>query len=152
MKKSIYSLLFLFLSVALFAQGGKLMKEKREQIKALKIAFITNELDLTPDEATKFWPLYNAFEEKQQEIRFRKMKNFMERLDDEDYTKLSEKEAATMLTQLESSEEEMFQYKKKFIANLKTVISPLKILKLKKAEEDFSRKLLQQYRDKRRRN
>ena len=51
---------------------------------------------------------------------------------------------------MESTEDELYQLKKKFVANLKGVISPIKILKLKKAEEGFNRKLLQQYRDKRR--
>ena len=53
-----------------------------------------------------------------------------------------------MLAQLESTEDELYQLKKKFVANLKGVISPVKILKLKKAEENFNRKLLKQYRDK----
>jgi hypothetical protein len=50
---------------------------------------------------------------------------------------------------MESSEEELHQLRKKFISNLKSVIPAVKILKLKKAEEDFNRKLLQQYRNKR---
>jgi hypothetical protein len=64
---------------------------------------------------------------------------------------VSEKEAATLLSQMESSEEELHQLRKKFISNLKSVIPAVKILKLKKAEEDFNRKLLQQYRNKRNR-
>ena len=34
------------------------------------------------------------------------------------------------------------------MSNLKEVLPAVKILKLKKAEEDFNRKLLQQYKDK----
>lgn len=138
-------------SLTSFAQDGPLrerFKQKKEQVKSLKVAFITNELNLTPDEAAKFWPLYNAFEDKQQEIRKQKMKAFMDRKDDNSIDKLSEKEAATMLSQMESTEEELYQLKKKFIANLKGVLPATKILKLKKAEEEFSKKLLQQYRDK----
>lgn len=142
---------FFLISMATFAQDGPLrerFKQKKEQVKSLKVAFITNELNLTPDEAAKFWPLYNAFEDKQQEIRKQKMKAFMDRKDDNSIDKLSEKEAATMLSQMESTEEELYQLKKKFIANLKGVLPATKILKLKKAEEEFSKKLLQQYRDK----
>lgn len=152
MKKYIFLLITLFItSLTSFAQDGPLrerFKQKKEQVKSLKVAFITNELDLTPDEAAKFWPLYNAFEDKQQEIRKQKMKAFMDRKDDNSIDKLSEKEAATMLSQMESTEEELYQLKKKFIANLKGVLPATKILKLKKAEEEFSKKLLQQYRDK----
>jgi hypothetical protein len=49
---------------------------------------------------------------------------------------------------MESTEDELYQLKKKFVANLKGILPSTKILKLKKAEEQFSKKLLQQYRDK----
>jgi hypothetical protein len=142
---------FFLISIATFGQDGPLrerFKEKKEQIKALKVAFITTELNLTSDEAAKFWPLFNAFEDKQQEIRKQKMKGFLDRKDDNSIDKLSEKDAATMLSQMESTEEELYQLKKKFVANLKGILPATKILKLKKAEEEFSKKLLQQYRDK----
>jgi hypothetical protein len=139
----------LLISVNSFGQGGRLLREKKEQIKAMKVAYITSELSLTPEEAAKFWPLYNAFEDKQHEIRAQKLKGYLDRIDDESFDNVSEKEAATLLAQMESTEDELHQAKKKFIASLKGVISPLKILKLKKAEEGFNRKLLQQYRNKR---
>jgi Spy/CpxP family protein refolding chaperone len=147
--KQILLAITLFFSINTFAQGGRLLKEKKEQIKAMKVAYITNELSLTSDEAAKFWPLYNAFEDKQQEIRKQKLKGYMDRIDEESFDNLSEKEAATILAQMESTEEELHQARKKFVASLKGVISSVKILKLKKAEEGFNRKLLQQYRDKR---
>ncbi len=142
---------FFLISIATFAQDGPLrerFREKKEQIKALKVSFITTELNLTPDEAAKFWPLFNAFEDKQQEIRKQKLKGFLDRKDDNSIDKLSEKDAATMLSQMESTEDELYQLKKKFVANLKGILPATKILKLKKAEEEFSKKLLQQYRDK----
>lgn len=144
----IITLLIFFISASSFAQVTGKFKEKKEQIKALKVSFITTELNLTPDEAAKFWPLYNAFEDKQHDIRKSKLKNFMDRNEDDSIDKLSEKEATSILTQLESTDEELYQLKKKFIVNLKNILPATKILKLKKAEEEFSKKLLQQYRDK----
>lgn len=129
-----------------FAQSQ--MEEKKEQIKALKVGFITNELALTADEATKFWPIYNAYEDKQFEIRHQKMKAFKLRMD-ADLEKMSEKEASALLSQMENTEDELYQMRKKFVANLKGVLPSVKIIKLKKAEDDFNRKLLQQYRNKR---
>lgn len=139
----------LFFSMSCIAQNRSFFKEKKNKIKAIKIAYITNELSLTPDEATKFWPLFNAFQDKQNEIKKQKLKDYLDRTDNDAIDKLSDKEAETLLSQMESSEDELYQSKKKFITNLKGVISPIKILKLKKAEEGFNRKLLQQYRDKR---
>ena len=143
----ILPLIIAFISLNVIAQDGPIIRKKKEQIKALKVAFITNELALTSDEATKFWPLFNAFEEKQQEIKKQKLKGYLKRVDDGSFDNLSEKEATTMLAQMESTEDELYQLKKKFISNLKGIISPIKILKLKKAEENFNRKLLQQYRN-----
>lgn len=149
--KKLYPILFLFLSFTFYAQGDKdkdKFKEKREQIKAMKVAFLTTELDLTSSEAEKFWPLYNTFDDKQFELRHRKMKDYFKKIKDTGLDKLSEKEAAALLDQIEDNEEDLFNLRKKFIISLKGILPSVKIIKLKKAEEDFSRKLLQQYKDK----
>ena len=56
-------LLMAFVSIAGFARAQEdLPSEKKQQdIEALKIAFISKELELTPDEAQKFWPVYNQY-------------------------------------------------------------------------------------------
>lgn len=36
-------------------------QSKQDKIKSLEIAYISRELDLTPEEAQKFWPLYNKY-------------------------------------------------------------------------------------------
>ena len=60
--KKLY-LLMAFVSIAGFASAQEdLPSEKRQQdIEALKVAFISKELELTPDEAQKFWPVYNQY-------------------------------------------------------------------------------------------
>jgi len=151
--KNILKITFLlfFISLSTFAQQGVLrekMQQKKDQVKSMKIAFLTNELKLTPDEAATFWPLFNEFEEKQKAVRKNKIKNYIDR--SQNAEKLSEKEAQNLLNQMETAEEEVHQLRKNFIANLKGVLPATKILKLKGAEEEFSKKLLQQYREKRR--
>lgn len=145
--KNFLPILLLLFSFNFYAQGER-MKEKKEQIKALKVAFLTTELDLTTSEAEKFWPLYNTFDDKQFELRHQKMKTLMKRMNDGGLDKMTEKEASAFLAQIESNEEELFLLRKKLTANLKTIIPAIKIIKLRKSEEDFNRKLLQQYRDK----
>lgn len=143
----ILPILLLFISFSFYAQGEK-MKEKKEQIKALKVAFLTTELELTSSESEKFWPIYNAFDDKQFELRHLKMRAFMGRMDDNAMDKMSEKEANSFLNQMESNEDELYMLRKKFITTLKGILPATKIIKLRKSEEDFNRKLLQQYRDK----
>lgn len=128
--------------------NAQLNVDKKEQIKALKVAFITNELSLTSDEATKFWPIFNSFEAKQQEIRGTRTKSLLKKMSDEDLESMSDKDASALLTQLENTEEDLFTNRKKMVMSLKGILSPKKLLKLKRAEDNFSKKLLQQYRNK----
>jgi hypothetical protein len=137
--------LLLFSTFSTFAQSEK-MKEKRDQIKAMKVAFITTELDLNSAEAEKFWPIYNTFEEKEFELKHLKMRSFIKRYRD-GKDKMTEKEANLLLSQMETNEEEFYLLRKKFILNLKGILPASKIIKLKKSEEDFNRKLLLQYRN-----
>ena len=118
----------------------------------LKVAFITNKLSLTGSEAEKFWPIYNAFEEKQFELKQEKSLVFLNKMDEETLSKMSEKEAASLLAKMESSEEEQYLMRKKLIVSLKPILSQVKIIKLKKALEEFNKKLLLQYMKKGSRN
>ncbi|MEY4963451.1 MAG: hypothetical protein RLZZ323_770 [Bacteroidota bacterium] len=142
----ILPILVLFTTFNFYAQSER-MKEKIEQIRAMKVAFLTTELDLTSSEAEKFWPVYNAFEDKQFELRHQKMGAFIKKIKDGSVNQMSEKEANTFLNQMESNDEELFMLRKKLTASLRSVLPASKIIKLKKSEEDFNRKLLRQYRD-----
>jgi hypothetical protein len=62
MKKLYFILSFVFLTTLANAQDNQPPTQKTQQdIEALKVAFISRELDLTPDEAQKFWPVYNQY-------------------------------------------------------------------------------------------
>ena len=124
------------------------LKEKRDQIKAMKVAFLTSELNLTSDEAEKFWPVYNAYDDKQVELSHQKMKTYARKLNDGSLDNMSDREALAFLNQIESTDEEQYVIRKKFNSALRNILPPTKILKLRKSEVDFDRKLLQQYRNK----
>ncbi|WP_264538468.1 sensor of ECF-type sigma factor [Flavobacterium sp. N1736] len=145
--KNILPILLFLVSFSFYAQSDK-SDEKREKIKAYKVSFLTTELELTSTEAEKFWPIYNAFDDKQFELRHEKMKTYLKRLDGDNINSLSEKDAATLLAQIECTDKELYLLREKYMTNLKKVLSAKKILKLKKSEDDFNRKLLKQYRDK----
>ena len=63
-------------------------------------------------------------------------------------TEVSEKEASSLLSQMQSIEETLFTLQKKFTKDLQEIMSDKKIMKLKKAEGDFNRHLLKQMREK----
>lgn len=136
-------LCLLFLASIGHAQKNK-RQENRDKIKSLKIAYITEQLNLTADEAQKFWPLYNAHEEvmvKSRALETRIMrKRFLEK---EGFKSYSKEESNKMLDDLASIEKEIFESKQKFRKQLQKVIPAEKILKLEFAERTFKQKMLQ---------
>ena len=141
MKKLI--ILFLFVSASVFSQGKR--EEMRERIKSEKIAFITEKLELSSTEAKGFWPIYNAFEETTHSIKrndLRAIKNKMRKPEG-----LTKQEADKLLEQLMQAENNMHNAKLKMVNDLKQVISSEKIIRLKGAEDEFNRKILEKLRE-----
>lgn len=141
--KTKFTIVLLLIFSSLFSQG---MKEKKEKIKALKVAYITEKLNLTTEEAQKFWPVYNTFDDKQFDIRHNKMKIVMNQFENGGIETLSEKDALELITKMDAYEEEMHSLKKKFVKDLLNVLPAKKVIKLKKAEDEFNRKLLKEFR------
>lgn len=56
----ILTLLLGSFSVAFAQEGDDLTKQ--EKIRALYVAYVTQQLQLTPDEAQRFWPVHTQFE------------------------------------------------------------------------------------------
>lgn len=138
MKKSIL-ILTLFLSLSAVAQG------RGEKLKALKVAFITERLDLTQEEAQKFWPIYNAYEENERKLR---IDTFEERKD-LDFETLSETEANELIDNFTKAENERHQLKQQFIQDIRKVLPAKKVILLKKVEDDFKREMLEQFKRRR---
>ena len=63
MKRIIFAIVLIFSFQAAFAQEDvtQLPEKKQQEIEALKVAFISKELDLTPEEAQRFWPVFNQY-------------------------------------------------------------------------------------------
>ena len=57
-------------------------KHDGSRIESMKVAYITNKLDLTPEEARKFWPVYNSWQNKKEEL-WKDFKNTMPQEDEQ---------------------------------------------------------------------
>lgn len=146
-KMKIKYVLPLFMLCTMLAFG---QQDRRDQIAELKSSHIEVALKLTAAEAQKFWPLYLNCEQKMEDVRQQKLRPLNNKLDEKGVDALSPKDAQLYLSQIEAAEEEIHNLKKKLMSDLRTVIGPKKVLKLKAAEEDFNRVLLNKY--KRRKN
>lgn len=136
MKAKCFLSFFLLFTMLAFGQ-----QDKRDQLRALKSSRVAAALNLTAAESQKFWPLYLNCEEKIEdlEIKIQQLKNKASEKGGIDA--MSQKEALLYVVQIEAAEGEIYTLSKKLDNDLKPVIGPKKILKLKIAEDDF-RKLL----------
>jgi len=117
---------------------------RREQIEAQKIAFITQELKLTPEEAKVFWPVYNEYEAKRHELK----KSFkdVQYGHKTDMDKLTEKEASQILDNQIIEAQKFLDLRKEYHAKFKAVLPAVKVLKLYDAERDFQKVLIDKIR------
>src|SRR6185437_8323510 len=111
MKKYLLVLTLIFGSFSfVFAQNG----QRAEKIQALKIAFITQKLQLTSTEAEKFWPVYNQYENEIKSLR-------------------SNNQNGDVL----ENEEKLLNIRKKYKPSFEKIIGPEKVNQLFAAEKEF---------------
>ncbi len=141
--KNILIVLFLLFSTTLmFGQR----RPDKEKIKSLKIAYITERLNLKSSEAQAFWPIYNAHEELMESFRNQERSQIYGKLKDMEL--LSDKEIETLLRELITLENQKHAANQQFLKDIQKVISAKKTFLLLKTENGFKRRLLQQYRHK----
>ena len=145
MKRIILGISLLLLSsLTLVAQNN------RGQIKALKTAFITNALELSPREAEKFWPIYNQFDQNMHKFKAVKTQQIARTIRlAGGIEKLSESESERILKEFIDIDYNVANEKKKLHKNLTGIISSKKIIKLLRTEQNFNKELLKRLREKR---
>ncbi|WP_195870621.1 sensor of ECF-type sigma factor [Winogradskyella marina] len=129
-------LLALFVSANAFAQ-----RIDKNKIKALKIAHITEQMNLTEAEAQKFWPIYNANEDAEDKLKEQSTIRRKSINPDE----LSESEAKSLLLNMEKIEKQKVELHSKMLSELLDVLPAKKIIKLYQAERSFKQKLFEEY-------
>jgi hypothetical protein len=143
MKNILTLLMSLLVFSAVVAQEEELEKpdvKAQEKIKAARIAFITERLGLTPDEAEKFWPIYREFSQKRQDLK-KQFKEDRKNPDPAKTTEENEKESLELGLKLKQQELDL---EKDYSGRLLNVVPAQKIMALRKAEDDFRRILLDQ--------
>lgn len=137
-------ILFFMLGILGITYG---QENHRERIKAYKTAYITEQLDLSSKEAEQFWPIYNAYEKQSFEIRILQVREDRNKIKEQGgFEALTDKDAQAALHKFLQNEKEVTKIKERLYKDLSPVLSPVKMLKLYKAEADFSKKLLSDYR------
>jgi hypothetical protein len=105
------------------------------RIKSLKIAHLTERLNLSSEDATKFWPIYNQFEDKklalQKEIA--KLEVSLE---------MDDKEANAFILKSMENAQKLVNLRQEQINALKGVLSIQQLAMLQISDRDFGRMVL----------
>lgn len=139
---------FIILLVLVTGLSGGIQAQNqtaKEKIQAAKIALITERLGLTPEQAEKFWPLYNEFDQRRRELR-------------QEYTR--EKAKLDMATATEEQKKALLDFglklkernlnlERNYSDRMLSIITTDQIIFLRKAEEDFRKMILEQIRQRR---
>ncbi len=144
---SIASLLVL-ISAFSFGQTDKLSKTcplDDEKIKAEKVAFITERIDLTVKEAQDFWPVYNEFNDKI-DVLFKEEHKITKELK-KNIATLSDKDIDTKLDRLFAIKNEKNELENTYHEKYLKVLPIKKVALLYQADREFRKHLLQKYKD-----
>ncbi len=135
MKKIFFALACLIMVANLLAQP--MQNRMKERVEAQRIGFITQRVSLTPEESQQFWPIYNQYTDKMQQIRSStKMEKTFDDMSDADVEKM-------LMSQMDK-ESRVLDLRKEYYQKFKKVISVKKIAKLYIAEQDFKGEMLKQ--------
>lgn len=131
------------LSLQGFTQGNA---SKKEALEAMKVAFITQKLNLTPEEAQVFWPIYNQYETELDALRKKRKDEKMSAMDD--VSKISDKEIEKLVDGEIIFRQQELDIIKKYHAQFKKILPVKKVALLYKAQEDYKKELLKQIQEK----
>lgn len=130
------------MSVLMFATLAQ-NQEALQKIESAKIALITERLGLTPDQAEKFWPIYNEFQNKQREIS-REFRQARENFDPRSATEEENKKMLEIGMRLKQNKLDLEQ---EYTQRMLQVINSRQMMNLRKAEDDFREMLLRRVRE-----
>jgi len=128
-------------SMPSFAQDGQYKEKIKDKVKAQKVAYITNQLDLSESEAQKFWPIYHSYHSEIEQLRAS--------LDLKPRRDMTDKEAEEMMMAVLDGRTKEIEIQKKYIQKLKTAVAAKKIAMLFRAEKEFKEKVISNIKERR---
>lgn len=120
---------------------------KRENIESMKIAYLTKKLNLTSEEAQKFWPVFNQFTNELDAVKSNRRKTI--RNAKEDFDQLSDKEVEKVVDGDLVFRQQELDIVKKYHNQFKQVLPIKKVAMLYRAEDDFKKELIEKIKERR---
>ncbi|TDG35089.1 hypothetical protein EZJ43_15295 [Pedobacter changchengzhani] len=140
MKPFFIATLLFILPTALWAQ-----RPKAGEIESLKIAFFTQKLDLSADEAKIFWPIYNEMQADELALRKERMQKMISFRKVDEIDNLTDAQVQSLILSELDFKQRNLNLEKKYYNKLKADL-PIKIVgKYYRAQEAFKKELLNRY-------
>jgi len=113
-------------------------RERQEQIQLRKAAYFTTKLELTPDEAQAFWPIYNEYWQKRDNL-FMKQRNLTQEIQ---RGRFDDKQAQQMVQRIVENAQSEADLLREYSEQFAKVLSPQKLFRYYAAEESFKMELI----------
>lgn len=146
-RKILFTLIALMLlPVAVSAQkpSDRERKTWMKEMQQYKNEFLTRKLDLTEEQKTKFLPVYNRMESEVRTVNEQTMKMERDIRKNKEATDLEYEKLAEAQFELKAREAKI---ELKYLKEFKSILKPSQLVKLKKAERDFSRELMKKHQE-----
>lgn len=111
--------------------------ERLTQLDNARIAFFTNRLSFTQDQAQRFWPLYNEFITRRRELN--RTGRLLRR---EQIESLTDQQIRDNLTQTYATRQQELNLEKDYFDKFQKVLSLRQVAQLLAAERDFTREVI----------
>lgn len=127
-----------------FAQNGNRRGPQmdREKLQAARIAFLTNRLELSPETAKVFWPIFTEYDNEKSKLS-KKYGAQKRLLFDKDSRSLSDENADKMLDIYLDQKQAELDLEKKYLGRFKEVLSMKQVWRVIRFDSDFRRSLMQ---------
>lgn len=142
MKNLLTAVLFLSLPFFVSAQRG----ERSKEIEAYKISYLKEKLDLSPEEAKIFWPIYSAWTAEQSALRNERREKMISFRKIDEIETLSDTQVQVLINNELMFKQRDLDIEKKYYSRLKNSLPIKTVGKYYRAQETFKRDLLARYR------
>lgn len=145
MKHILIAVACTLLAVQATAQrGGR--GQNFQRIEAAKVGFITQRLNLTPEQAERFWPVYRRYQDEMRGLRKKAVANGRAQ---RGTNTMSEAESRRAIEEKLDLQEDRLALKRKYKDQFLRVISAQQLVALYDSEQEFNKLLVQRLRQKR---
>ena len=149
MKQLMLFVLFTFIGHYASAQNDN---NRRNEIESYKIAYLTQKMELSPEEAKIFWPIYKNWQQEQMNLRKERAQKVISYRKIEEIENLSDNEVQALIANELNIKQKALDIEKKYYNLLKSKLPIKTVGKYYRAQETFKKDLLNRFKDGRRSN